>query len=273
MPSRGRAAKGTSPASGAHCLAGLDGIAAARDWASSMRESAASAKTSDRIDVILVVDTVQATLELDEILKELRDFRTALRLCPSGYLFSYIKTFSERSECVLPDRADMTPTTHCLRSYARHVHEIAQRRGVPILDDTAPLDDSPFAGDERVVAADLLQVPRGRITEQGVRGNIKTALQHLAGIGTGHATDAELARAQLWQWVHHDTGVLDSGGIINAALVEKWLAEELEQLTLALQEDGPPAAALQQAAQQLIEATRADEIAPFLTPEAYRSAE
>ena len=40
----------------------------------------------------------------------------------------------------------------------------------------------------------------------------------------------ELCRAQLWQWVHHETGVLDTGRIITPELFADWLAEELAAL-------------------------------------------
>ena len=59
-----------------------------------------------------------------------------------------------------------------------------------------------------------MRVPDGRITDQGVRGNVSVAIQYLAAWlgGSGavainnlmeDAATAEIARAQLWQWIRH----------------------------------------------------------------------
>ncbi|MDH3532076.1 MAG: hypothetical protein OEO82_04045 [Gammaproteobacteria bacterium] len=255
-------------------LSGLQGYRQARQW------SDAQEATS----VIVVVDTVNAALELDEILYELRKLPVAIELNPFGYLFSFIKTFSERPECVLPDRADMTWSTHCLRSYARHAIDTAQRRGAVVIDAGQYDVAAPFAGDEQIEAADLLQVPRGRITEDGVRDNLRIVLQHVASVLLGKAVHdleaagsnamlAELARAQLWQWEHHETGVLDEGRIITGELLDEWLGEELQQLGASVTADEGASAALEQAAELLRDLTHAHTIAPFLLDEAYRRRE
>jgi malate synthase len=86
-------------------------------------------------------------------------------------------------------------------------------------------------------AADLLAVPTGAITERGLRNNVEVSLRYLVAWLGGNgcvpihhlmedAATAEIARAQVWQWVHHERGVLDDGRKITAALFREVLAEE-----------------------------------------------
>src|SRR5207245_10294647 len=73
----------------------------------------------------------------------------------------------------------------------------------------------------RVIAADLLRVPEGPITEQGLRQNINVGIQYLeawlGGLGCvplfnlmEDAATAEISRTQLWQWIHHGARLDDS---------------------------------------------------------------
>ena len=227
---------------------------------------------------VIVVDSLDKTFGLEELLYEQRDTAVTLKLEPDAYLLSYIMTFSTRPECILPDRADMTYSTHCLRSYMRHVLDVAGRRNVQV--QGAPEQDvDPFlAGDERVVAEDLLQVPRGRITENGVRDNIRIVLQGTIDLLAARDTvqslsTIELCRAQLWQWVHHETGVLDTGRIISTALFDAWLEEERAALAGKASASPVDARHLEQAASLLANLTHAETLAPSLADEAYRLAE
>jgi len=238
------------------------------DWTVATRKGAAA--------TTIVVDSVAKTFGLEELLHQHRDASVALEIDPDGYLFSFIQICSDRPECILPDRADMTYSTHCLRSYARYVHDVAKRRGAVV--GAAP-DDSLglfLESDEPVVAEDLLQVPRGRITEQGVRLNIGTVLRGVAALlATGtppeNRSEIELCRAQLWQCVQHETGVLDTGRIVTPVLFANWLDEELA----ATKASAPAAESghLEQAAALLQELTGEAELAPSLVDEAYRLVE
>ncbi|KAF8328076.1 malate synthase [Cantharellus anzutake] len=78
-------------------------------------------------------------------------------------------------------------------------------------------------------------VKGGRITEEGVKGNVFAALAYCAAWVTGNgcipinglmedAATAEIARVQLWQWVYHGA-LLDTGEPVTKALVEKHIAE------------------------------------------------
>jgi malate synthase len=84
------------------------------------------------------------------------------------------------------------------------------------------------------------RIPEGRITETGLRANINIALQYLDSWlnGNGAAAinnlmedtaTAEISRAQIWQWIHHNA-TLDDGRLITSALYEQMRDEELEKL-------------------------------------------
>src|SRR4029077_9553145 len=84
--------------------------------------------------------------------------------------------------------------------------------------------------------ADLLEVPKGQITEAGLRQNIAVGLGYLEAWlrGTGcvplfnlmeDAATAEISRAQLWQWIHHRSRLAD-GRVIDLPLCEAIIQEE-----------------------------------------------
>ena len=93
--------------------------------------------------------------------------------------------------------------------------------------------------DFQVTAEDLLRVPEGSITEAGVRQNVAVGLGYveawLRGIGCvplfnlmEDAATAEISRAQLWQWVHHNA-VMDDGLPVTVELVDAVIEDELER--------------------------------------------
>jgi malate synthase len=95
--------------------------------------------------------------------------------------------------------------------------------------------------DVTVSAADLLKLPRGPITEDGLRTNISVGIQYIAHWLSGNgcvplyhlmedAATAEISRAQVWQWVHHPDGFLDDGRRINPALVKTLIDEEMDKV-------------------------------------------
>jgi malate synthase len=175
--------------------------------------------------VVLRVDSVWCAIDLEGIVHALRGFVAALDCDFDAYLYSFICTFQRYPQCILPDRSDMTANTHCLSALARHVISIGSRRGVGVqgdgVHDQLPAD--PVG--PPVQAADLIQVPRGRITRRGIRRNIREVL------GSGASTVAvKLACAQLWQWVRHETGVLDEGQIVTAELFDELLCEQVSAL-------------------------------------------
>ena len=129
-------------------------------------------------------------------------------------------------------------------------------------------------------ALDLLQVPHGRITEAGLRDNINVAVRYLAAwlggqgcVPINHlmedAATAEIARAQLWQWVHHPTGILDEGRNITAALFLRLLREETGTIKAEIGADAFDLGHWRTAAGLLEQITVADSFEPYLTQLAY----
>ena len=92
--------------------------------------------------------------------------------------------------------------------------------------------------DVDITAEDLLRVPKGQISENGIRENIRIGIQYIEAWLRGNgcvplyhlmedAATAEISRAQLWQWIHHKC-TLDDGRIITPQNFDIWLEEELD---------------------------------------------
>jgi len=127
----------------------------------------------------------------------------------------------------------------------------------------------------QVTADDLLdfRVPGGRITEGGLRNNVSVALQYLNQWFSGNgaaaifnlmedAATAEIARAQLWQWVHREAR-LDDGRPITPELYAQVREEELARL------GGRDTAHYREAAEVLDDLVLSDSFVEFLTLPAY----
>ena len=77
----------------------------------------------------VLVETLPAAFEMDEILWELRDHATGLNAGRWDYIFSAIKRFRARPEFVLPDRSAVTMTVPFMRAYTELLVRTAHRRG------------------------------------------------------------------------------------------------------------------------------------------------
>lgn len=182
------------------------------DWQVTSRDASAGA--------VVRIDSVSSAFAIEETLWEQKEDVGELHCDHDGYLFSFIRTFQIFPEFVLPDRADMTPNTHFLRALSQLVVATGLRRGVRVSGDVGEAQEQ---NTDQIEGADLLLVPRGRITERGMRANIHTAL-------TQSDMEANLATAQLWQWVRHETGVLDEGRIVTPQLFGALLDDETREL-------------------------------------------
>lgn len=102
------------------------------------------------IRATVLIETILAAFEMDEILYELRDHSVGLNCGRWDYIFSVIKKFSARPEFVMPDRAQVTMTTHFLRSYSRLLIETCHKRGAHAMGGMAaqiPIKDDPSANE------------------------------------------------------------------------------------------------------------------------------
>jgi malate synthase len=107
------------------------------------------------IKATVLIETLPAAFEMDEILYELRDHSAGLNAGRWDYIFSTIKTYREKPEFVLPDRAKVTMTVPFMRAYTELLVRTCHRRGVHAMGGMAALIPSrrdPEAN-ERALAA------------------------------------------------------------------------------------------------------------------------
>jgi len=107
----------------------------------------------------VLIETLPAAFQMEEILYELRDHSCALNAGRWDYIFSTIKTFRERPEFVLPDRNDVKMTVPFMRAYTELLVKTCHRRGAHAMGGMAALIPSrkdPEANERAIeaVAAD-----------------------------------------------------------------------------------------------------------------------
>ena len=253
--------------------------------------------THGTIKATVLIETLPAAFEMDEILWELRDHAAGLNCGRWDYIFSFIKYRAHEPGAVLPDRSQVTMEQPCMRAYTQLAVRTCHRRGahaiggmaaqIPIKGDADANEralakvradklrevtdghdgtwvahpglvpvarevfDAHMHGDNqlerlredvKVTAADLLQVPSGTRTEEGLRHNVRVGVQYIEAWlrGTGcvplyhlmeDAATAEISRAQVWQWIHHRAHLDDTGATATAALLERILDEEMQRIT------------------------------------------
>ena len=114
------------------------------------------------IRATVLIETILAAFEMDEILYELRDHSAGLNCGRWDYIFSFIKKFAEDPNCVMPDRGQVTMTTHFLRSYSLLLIKTCHHREVHAMGGMAaqiPIRDDPAANEAAMekVRADKLR--------------------------------------------------------------------------------------------------------------------
>ena len=126
--------------------------------------------------------------------------------------------------------------------------------------------------------AELLAVPAGSVTEAGVRHNARVSLRYLdswlRGIGCvpidhlmEDAATAEIARSELWTWVHRGEHLAD-GRVVVDTLVRELLLAERDALVLERAEHGPDPTT-ERAVELLERLTAAPQLEEFITSQAY----
>jgi malate synthase len=106
------------------------------------------------IRATVLIETILATFEMDEILYELRDHSAGLNCGRWDYIFSFIKKFSHDPHAILPERAQVTMTTHFLRSYSKLLIRTCHRRNIHAMGGMSafiPIKSDP-AANERAIA-------------------------------------------------------------------------------------------------------------------------
>ena len=288
------------------------------------------------IKATVLIETILATFEMDEILYELREHSAGLNCGRWDYIFSVIKKFRNIPDFILPDRAQVTMTTHFMRSYSlltiktchrRNAHAIGGMAAqIPIKNDAKANEealarvradkrrevtdghdgtwvahpglvaiameefDAVMKGPNQIdkkredvhsTAADLLKVPDGTITEAGLRNNISVSIQYLESWLRGNgcvpinnlmedAATTEIARSQIWQWIHHPKGILDDGRKVTVDLFHELAKDELEKIRSAVGEQEFARRQFQTASEILDTIITDDQFTEFLTLPAYK---
>jgi malate synthase len=247
------------------------------------------------IRATVLIETILAAFEMNEILYELREHSAGLNCGRWDYIFSFIKKFRHRPDFVLPDRAQVTMDRHFLKSYVDLLIHTCHRRGIHAMGGMAaqiPIKSDPQANeralekvradklrevraghdgtwvahpglvpvaketfdahmqtpnqlsvlrdDTHVTSEDLLTVPAGEITQNGLEMNIDVGIQYLEAWLGGNgcvpiynlmedAATAEISRTQIWQWVRHGAR-LNDGRAVDAALVQRTIPQQLEKI-------------------------------------------
>jgi len=290
-----------------------------------------------QLKVTVLIETLPAAFEMDEILHALRGRVAGLNCGRWDYIFSYIKTLRAHRSRVLPERGQVTMAEPFLRAYSELLIQTCHRRGahamggmaaqipigndaeaneaalarvradklrevtaghdgtwvahpalIPIardvFDERMPTPHQQHIGREEVTVGqrDLLAPSLGTITRIGFENNVEVCVRYLAAWLDGNgcvpihwlmedAATAEIARAQLWQWLHAADGGrcplhLDDGTVIDGALFDRVL------LCLPTRLAGQPvagAARVPEAIAMLEELTLRDTLEEFLTLPAY----
>lgn len=81
------------------------------------------------IRATVLVETITAAFEMDEILYELREHASGLNAGRWDYLFSMIKKYSHRADIVFPDRSELTMTVPFMRAYTHLLVDTCHMRG------------------------------------------------------------------------------------------------------------------------------------------------
>ena len=245
------------------------------------------------IRATVLIETILAAFEMDEILYELKDHSAGLNCGRWDYIFSFIKKFRHKPEFLLPDREQITMEKHFLSSYVKLLIKTCHRRGIhamggmtaqiPIKSDllanekalekvrkdkerevnaghdgtwvahpalvsvASEIFNKQISGPNQinilnenisVSSSDLLSVPKGEITEKGLRTNISIGIQYLEawlrGLGCvplynlmEDAATAEISRTQVWQWLKHKAKI-SNGNILSIKFLKEVIKQELD---------------------------------------------
>jgi malate synthase len=122
------------------------------------------------IRATVLIETIYAAFEMEEILFELREHAAGLNAGRWDYLFSIIKAFRTRAEFVLPDRAQITMGTPFMRAYAQLLVHICHRRGAHAIGGMAAFVPSRRDADVNSRALAKVREDKDRESSDGFDG-------------------------------------------------------------------------------------------------------
>jgi malate synthase len=243
----------------------------------------------------VLVETITASFQLDEIIYELKDHIVGLNCGRWDYIFSYIKKFRNHPDFVVPNRDQVTMTSPFMDAYSKLVIQRCHKRGIlaiggmaaqiPIKNDAAANDialekvrkdkereiknghDGTWVAhpalvkialsefnkhmptpnqlhvtrdDVKITEQNLVELPKGTVTEEGIRKNINVGILYMEAWLRGHgavalynlmedAATAEISRTQVWQWLKNKV-VLEDGRQFDSQLYHKLFDDEVEKI-------------------------------------------
>ncbi|MCI5083718.1 MAG: malate synthase A, partial [Saprospiraceae bacterium] len=287
------------------------------------------------IKATVLVETILASFELNEILYELKDHSAGLNCGRWDYIFSFIKRFRNLPGYVMPNRAQIGMTVPFMKMYSHMVIQTCHKRGVHAMGGMAaqiPIKNDPEANEKAInkVKADkereakdghdgtwvahpglvqiamdvfntympqanqitnkredvipnaqtLIEVPKGTITEEGLRTNINVGILYIESWLRGNgaaaiyhlmedAATAEISRTQVWQWIHRG-GQLEDGRPVTFELYEQLREEELEKIKAYVGQEQYEKGRFAEATELFDELISNEDYKEFLTLPAYQ---
>jgi malate synthase len=122
------------------------------------------------IKATVLIETILAAFEMDEILHELREHSAGLNAGRWDYIFSVIKKLGHRPEFVLPDRADVTMAVPFMRAYCELLVKTCHRRGAHAMGGMAAFIPSRRDPEVNAVALEKVREDKDREAGQGFDG-------------------------------------------------------------------------------------------------------
>jgi malate synthase len=240
------------------------------------------------IKATVLIEHILAAFQMEEILFSMKDHIVGLNCGRWDYIFSFIKKFKYNPNFILPNRSQITMSSHFMSSYVKLLTYTCHKRGAYAMGGMAAqipskdfeinkknldkvyhdklseaksgMDGTWIAhpkllenalkafneyktennqlhrlDDYNIISEDLLEVPQGEITFDGVKDNVITFLQYLDAWISGKgcvalnnkmedAATAEISRMQLWQWIYHEIKINDV--IIDSTYINKIIEED-----------------------------------------------
>lgn len=286
------------------------------------------------IRATVLIETILASFEMDEILFELKDHSAGLNCGRWDYIFSYIKKFSKYPYRLLPDRAQVTMKVPFMESYSKLVIKTCHRRGIHAIGGMAaqiPIKNDEEANrkaiekvrqdklaevgnghdgtwvahpglvsvamdifnthmpeanqidksiEDTFTAKNLLAIPEGTTTENGIRSNINIGILYIESWLSGNgaaaiyhlmedAATAEISRAQVWQCLQTHAQIED-GRTLTEDLYENLLKDEIEKIKEHVGEENFINGRFNDAINLFDDLVRKEEFEEFLTLPAYK---
>ena len=283
----------------------------------------------------VLVETITASFQLDEIIYELKDHIVGLNCGRWDYIFSYIKKFRNHPNFIVPNRDQVTMTSPFMDAYSKLVIQRCHKRGIlaiggmaaqipiknnnqanaaalekvrvdkerevknghdgtwvahPALVTVAMTEFNKYMAtpnqlhvtrdDVNITEADLVELPKGTVTEAGIRKNINVGILYTEAWLRGHgavalynlmedAATAEISRTQVWQWLKNEV-VLEDGRPFNIELYIALLDDEVEKIITEYGEENMKNSQFKLAIQLFDQLVLTEQFEEFLTLPAYQ---